>query len=95
MQRHPIHTVVQYSQIFWLRKWGAQQEPHMCVRQNFSILFQFFATDEINDVTDTYPHTEPNVEPSSEQPKSSPTNSRNSTYNLRHNAKPNSNDDYR
>ena len=29
-------------------------------------------TDEISDVTDTYPHMEPDVESSSEQPKSSP-----------------------
>ena len=33
-------------------------------------------TDEVSDVTDTYPHMEPDVEPSSEQPESSPTNPR-------------------
>ena len=52
-------------------------------------------TDEISDVTDTYPHKEPDVESNSEQPENSPTNPRSSKYNLRHNPKPNCNDDYR
>ena len=42
-------------------------------------------TDEVRDVTDTYPHMEPDVESSSEQPENSPTNARSSKYNLRHN----------
>ena len=52
-------------------------------------------TDEVSDVTDTYPYMEPDVESSSEQPQNSPTNHHSSKYNLRHNLKPNSNDDYR
>ena len=52
-------------------------------------------TDEVCDVTDTYPHMQPHVEEDSEQPKSSPTNPRSSKYNLRHNPKPNCKDDYR
>ena len=55
----------------------------------------FLQTDEVSDVTDTYPHMEPDVESSSEQPGNSPTNPRSSKYNLRHNPKPNCNDDYR
>ena len=34
----------------------------------------FPQTDEVSDVTDTYPHMEPDVEEKSKQPKSSPTN---------------------
>ena len=52
-------------------------------------------TDEVSDVTDTYPHMEPDVEPSSQQQRNSPANPRSSKYNLRHNAKPNCNDNYR
>ena len=55
----------------------------------------FSQTDEVIDVTDTYPHIEPDVETSSEQPEKSPTDSGNSKYNLRHNPKPNCNDDCR
>ena len=55
----------------------------------------FPQTDELNDVTATYPDKEPNVESSSEQPSHSPTNPRSSRYNLRHNPKLNCNDDYR
>ena len=57
---------------------------------------EFFPqTEELNDVTDTYPDMEPEVELSSEQPNSSPTKPRSSKYNLRHNPEPNCNDDYR
>ena len=52
-------------------------------------------TDELGDVTDTYPHMEPDAGTSSEQPQNSPTNPRSSKYNLRHNPKPNCNDDCR
>ena len=52
-------------------------------------------TDEISDVTDTYPHMEPDMESSSEQPANSPTNPRSSKYNICHNQKPNCKDDYR
>ena len=62
---------------------------HECSRETFP------QTEELSDVTDTYPNMEPNVEISSEQLKSSPTNPRSSKYNLRHNPKPNCNDDYR
>ena len=55
----------------------------------------FTQTDEVSDVTDTYPHMEPDVETSSEQPNNSPTNPRSSKYNLHQNPKPNCNDDYR
>ena len=55
----------------------------------------FPQTDEVSDVTDTYPHMEPDVESSLEQPKICPTNPHSSKYNLRHNPKPNCNDDYR
>ena len=44
-------------------------------------------TEEITDVTDTYPHMEPDVKTSSEQPNSSPTNPRSSKYNLSQNPK--------
>ena len=55
----------------------------------------FPQTEEINDVTGTYPDIEPGVETNSEQPNSSPTNPRSSKYNLRHNPQPNCNDDYK
>ena len=55
----------------------------------------FLQTDEVSDVTDTYPHMEPDVAASLEQRKISPTNPRISKYNLGHNPKPNCNDDYR
>ena len=55
----------------------------------------FPQTDDVSDVTDTYPHIEPDRESSSEQPEKSPTNPRSPKYNLHHNPKPNSNDDYR
>ena len=55
----------------------------------------FPQTEELGDVTDTYPGTEPDVEASLEQPESSPTNPRSSKYYLHHDPKPNCNDDYR
>ena len=55
----------------------------------------FPQSDEVSDVTDTYPHMEPDVKTSSEQSNKSPTNPRSSKYSLRHNPKPNCNDDYR
>ena len=56
---------------------------------------KFPETEDLCDVTDTYPNMEPDVEMSSEQPNGSPTIPRNSKYNLRHNLEPNCNDDYR
>ena len=53
----------------------------------------FPQTDEVSDLTVTYPHMEPEAKSSSEQPENSPTNPRSSKYNLRHNPKPNCNDD--
>ena len=53
----------------------------------------FSPTEELCDVTHTYPDMEPDVETSSEQPNNSPTNPRSSKYTLRHNPKPNCNDD--
>ena len=55
----------------------------------------FPKTDEVRDVTDTFPHMEPDMEPNSEQPEKCPTNPRSSKYKLRHNPKPNCNDDHR
>ena len=51
-------------------------------------------TEELSDVTDTYPNMGPDVEGSWEQPASRPTNPRSSKYNSRHNPKLNCNDDY-
>ena len=53
----------------------------------------FPQTDDVSDVTDTYPHMEPDVEASLEQPENSPTNPRSSKNNLRHNPRLNYNDD--
>ena len=55
----------------------------------------FPPTEELYDVTDTYPYMEPNAETNSEQANNIPTNPRGWKYNLRHNSKPNCNDDYR
>ena len=55
----------------------------------------FHQTDEVSDVTDTYPHIKPEVESTLEQPENIPTNPRSSKYNLRHTRKPNYKDDYR
>ena len=55
----------------------------------------FPQTEDLCDVTFTYPYMEPNVGTSSEQRNNSPTNPRSSKYNLRHNPKLNCNDDYR
>ena len=55
----------------------------------------FLQTDEVSEVTDTYPHVEPDVETSWEQPNSSTTNPRSSKYKLGHNPKPTCNDNYR
>ena len=57
---------------------------------------EFFPqTDEISDVTDTYPHMEPDAEASSEQAESRATNPRSSKYSLGQNPKLNFNEDYR
>ena len=51
---------------------------------------EFFPqTEQLCDVTDTYPYTEPDVETSSEQPNNSPTSTCSSKYNTRHETKPN------
>ena len=63
--------------------------PHVCSPEIFP------CTDEVSDVTETYPHMELQVETSSEQPGKNPTIPRSSKYNLRHNPKPNCNDDCR
>ena len=54
----------------------------------------FPQTEELCDVTDTYPYTELVMETCSEQPNNSPTNPRSSRYNLHHNSQPNCIDDY-
>ena len=57
---------------------------------------EFFPqTEEIGDVTDTYPNMVPDVEKNSEQLNSTTTNPRSSKYNLLHNPIPKLNDDYR
>ena len=63
--------------------------PHVCSPDIFP------NTDEVSDVTDTWPHMEPDAETSSEQPQNCPTNPCSSKYNLRHKPKPYCNDDYR
>ena len=63
--------------------------PHVCSAEIFP------NTDELGNVTDTYPYTEPGAGTSSEQPQNSPTNPRSSKYTLRHNPKPNCDDYYR
>ena len=63
--------------------------PHVCSPEVFP------NTDELGDVTDTYPHMKPGVKISPELPQNSPTNPRGSKYNLHHNPKPNCNDNYR
>ena len=55
----------------------------------------FSQTEQLCDVTDTYPEMELDEETSSEQPNNSSTDPRSSKYNLRHNPKPYCNDDYR
>ena len=55
----------------------------------------FPQTEQLFDVTDTYPDMEPEVETSPEQPNKSPTNPRSSKYNLRHNPNTKCNDNYR
>ena len=55
----------------------------------------FAQTEELCDVTDTYPDMEPDVETSSEQPNNSPTNPCSSKYNLRHHPKLTCSEDYR
>ena len=54
----------------------------------------FPQSEELCDVTDTYPDMERDVEINSEQPNSSRTNPRSSKYNLCHNTEPNRNYDY-
>ena len=57
---------------------------------------QFFSqTEELCDVTDTYPYMEPDAETNSEQPNNSPTDPICSKYTLRHNPKPNCNGNFR
>ena len=55
----------------------------------------FPRTEELLDVTDTYPDMEPDVETNSVKPNTSPTKISSSKYIKRHNLKPNCNDDYR
>ena len=67
---------------------GTAQE---CSRKHFP------QTEELCDVTDTYPYMKLDMETSSdmEQRNNSPTNPRSSKCNLRHNLEPNCEDDYR
>ena len=68
--------------------WNTQGTAQECSPKFFP------QTEQVCDVTDTYPDMEPDVETSSQQPNSSPTNPCSSKYNLRHNPKPNCKDDY-
>ena len=83
-QENPIHSDFSMEEIR-----NTPGTTHECSPEIFP------QTDEVSDVTGTYPHMEPDVESSSEQPGNSPTNSRSSKCNLRHNTKSNCNDDYR
>ena len=69
--------------------WNTQEIAQECFPEIFP------QTEQLHDVTDTYPDMEFDVETSSEQPKNSPTNPRSSKYNLRHNPKTSCNDDYK
>ena len=62
---------------------------HDCSPQTFP------QTEDLWDVTDTYPDMEIDVQTSSEQPNNSPTNPLSSKYKLRHNPQPTCNEDYR
>ena len=55
----------------------------------------FPQTEELRDVTDTYPYMKLVMETCLEQWNKSPTNPRSSKCNIRHNLKPNCTDDYR
>ena len=52
--------------------------PHVCSPEIFP------NSDQLGDVTDTYPHMEPDVETSSEQRQNSPIKPRSSKYNILH-----------
>ena len=69
--------------------WNTPGTAHECSRETFP------QTEELCNVTDTYPYMEPDAETSSKQPNNRPTNSRSSNYKLRHYLKPNCNDEYR
>ena len=90
MRRHPFHPNLQCNLIYQHKKCGTHQEPHKSVPWKF-----FHRTEELYDVTDTYPYKEPNAETNSEQANNIPTNPCSWKYNLRHNSKPKCNDDYR
>ena len=67
--------------------WKTPETAHECSPENFP------QTEEVSDVTDTYPDIELDVEISPKQPNSGPTNPRISKCNLRHNPKTICNDD--
>ena len=71
------------SDVFAEEMWNTLRTAHECSPENFP------PTEEVCDVTDTYPDMEPDVEINSEHAKSNPTNPRSSKYNLRRNPKPN------
>ena len=88
MQRRLTHTKFQ-SELSTEEMKNTPGTAHECSPEIFP------QTDEVSDVTYTYPRMEPDVEPSPEQPENSPTNPSSSKYNLGHNPKPNCNDNYR
>ena len=68
--------------------WNTLRPAHECSPEIFP------QTEELCEVTDTYPNMKPDVETSSEQPKNGRYNPRSSKYILRRNPEPDCNDDY-
>ena len=69
--------------------WSSSRTAQECSRENFP------QTEDLCDVTDTYPDLEPDAKTSSEALKNSPTNPRSSKYNSHPNPRINCNNNYR
>ena len=90
MQRHPVSAEVPVqSDLSTEKTRNTPGTAHECSPEIFP------PTEELSDVTDTYPDMKPDVVASPEQPESSPTEPCSFKYNLRYNPKTNCNDDYR
>ena len=90
VQRHPYsHEIPVKFDLSTEGTWNTPGTAHKCSPEIFP------QTEELSDITDTYPDLEPDVETSLEQQNNSTTNPRNSKYNLRLNPKLNCSDDYR
>ena len=77
------------SDLSTVEMWNTPGTAQECFRGNS------LQTEQLCDVTDTYPYMEPDVETNSEQPNNCSTNTSSAKNNLHHNPKPNCNDDYR